>query len=136
MDICEPHRKPLVRHWFYIACAYFGRCLEMGLHVTVYTFIKKCTFCIDLVHKFCCGEMLDLNARVLQLTHLRIRITSKATSRIPEIKHHQLESHIDLSNTLPSNPGFPSDAFKCLPVCYALSDSRMKYEVRKCLIYV
>jgi hypothetical protein len=29
-----PHRKQFFQHLFIVACAYFGRCLEMGLHVT------------------------------------------------------------------------------------------------------
>jgi hypothetical protein len=35
MYICGPHRKHLLPPGSIVACAYFGRCLEMCLHVTV-----------------------------------------------------------------------------------------------------
>jgi hypothetical protein len=41
MEICEPHINPSFDTGSIVACAYFGRCLEMGLHVTVYHAEKK-----------------------------------------------------------------------------------------------
>jgi hypothetical protein len=35
MDICEPHRKHSCDTGSIVACTHFGRCLEMGLHVTI-----------------------------------------------------------------------------------------------------
>jgi hypothetical protein len=36
VNICGPHRKHVLRPGSVVACAYFGRCLEMGVHVTVF----------------------------------------------------------------------------------------------------
>jgi hypothetical protein len=43
MDIRGPHRKHPLRTGYIFAGVYFGRCLEMGLHVTVYLWvISRC----------------------------------------------------------------------------------------------
>jgi hypothetical protein len=99
MGICEPHRKTSHATLVLLLRA---RCLEMGIHITIYTFIKIFTFCIALVQKLCCGEILDVDATFHQLTHLRIRITAKATSRILDIYHANIETHTNLSNSLPN----------------------------------
>jgi hypothetical protein len=44
MDIRKPHRKHFLRPGSIIACAYFGRYLEMGLHITVLSVRYHCFY--------------------------------------------------------------------------------------------
>jgi hypothetical protein len=53
-----------------VACVYFGRCLEMGLHVTIYIFLSNlfsdiCNFCALFVYLHYKTDKILYNVRVL-----------------------------------------------------------------------